>query len=104
MKTRGRRIAVLADMLELGELSDKHHIDAGDQAANLNIDHLFTFGNFSKKTVNRAKALGMQYAYHFDSKEELIKKLLITIKQNDIILIKGSRGMAMEEVTAAIVE
>jgi len=102
VKTNGRRIAVLGDMLELGKTSEFHHQTIGEKAANLNIDMLVTFGLLSRHTAAQAKKRGLHAAIHFDKKDDLIAYLRGEIRQEDVILIKGSRGMAMEEVTKSI--
>jgi UDP-N-acetylmuramoyl-tripeptide--D-alanyl-D-alanine ligase len=105
MKTDGKRIAVLADMLELGEWAAKEHRQMGDFVVSLgNIHFLLTFGPMSKLSTRQAKSLGLKNAIHFDDKKELIHYLKKSIAEKDIILIKGSRGMVMEQVTMGILE
>jgi len=104
MKTNGRRIAVLSDMLELGAASESHHIQVGDLVARLRIDYLLTYGPFSRFTHEQALKTGLRTAIHFDTKMELIKYLHKLIKQEDVVLIKGSRGMAMERVTETLLK
>jgi UDP-N-acetylmuramoyl-tripeptide--D-alanyl-D-alanine ligase len=98
MRCGGRRIAVLADMLELGPQAFLYHEELGRQARELLIDHIFGFGPLTRYTVERFG----KGAWHFDDKEGLSKSLSETIKAGDIILFKGSRGMALEEVVDRI--
>ena len=98
MQSRGHRIAVLGDMLELGENAAAYHGQIGEIAAQLGIDYIFAFGPLSIHITNKFGNNG----FHFDTKEGLVKKLLSTIKQGDMILFKGSRGMALEEVVNAV--
>lgn len=102
IRTTGRRIAVLADMLELGEKSPELHAEIGEKAAALKLDHLLALGPLSKYTVEMARKKGLATALHFYDKMDLVEYLKKIIRQHDVILIKGSRGMAMEEVTAAV--
>ncbi len=105
METRGKRIAVLADMLELGDWGESEHQGIGEYVVSLgNIDHLLTFGPLSNLTTQQAEKLGLKAAVHFDDKKELIKYLKSIIDEDDLLLIKGSRGMAMEEVTMGVIE
>ncbi len=104
METNGKRVAVLADMLELGKLSQPHHEQVGRQAAELGVDVLFAYGPESQAMVTAAQDTGHIDARHFDDKEQLIATLLSMVTPDDLVLIKGSRGMAMEEVTRALVE
>ncbi len=93
----GKRIAVLGDMLELGSVTDGAHIDAGLRAAGLGIDLLLTYGEKMKLAAAAALGAGME-AYYFDSKKELAERLLRTARKGDLIAVKGSRGMEMEEI------
>ncbi len=103
MKTTGKRIAVLADMLELGQWSQSEHQAIGQYAASLgNIDWLFTYGPLSQLTASQAQRDGVKHVFHFDDKSRLIRQLKPVIAEGDVILIKGSRGMAMEQVTSAL--
>jgi len=99
-ETRGRRIAVLADMLELGEWAEQEHKGIGEYVVALNnIDFLLTIGPMSAHTVETAARLGQKNALHFTAKQALVDRLEKIIEQNDLVLVKGSRGMAMEDVT-----
>ncbi|MDZ7342829.1 MAG: UDP-N-acetylmuramoyl-tripeptide--D-alanyl-D-alanine ligase, partial [candidate division KSB1 bacterium] len=103
--TRGRRIAVLADMLELGAAALPEHQAIADYIVGLkNIDYLLAYGPLSAAMVERAHRLDFKQAIHFETKQALIKYLKQLIVSNDLLLIKGSRGMAMEEVTQNILE
>jgi len=90
-----RRIAVLGDMLELGDYSAKGHEDIGRLAGKLS-DLLLTSGSEALKI---AQAGGGR---HFENKEALVGFLKKEIKRGDIILVKASRGMRFEEVVKAI--
>lgn len=92
----GRKIAVLGDMLELGEISAESHKKSGILAAEYGVYMLLTYGSESVNTFNAAK--DKIFAKHFDDKEKLSDFLLSEAKENDYILIKGSRGMKMETV------
>lgn len=93
-----RKIAVLSDMLELGDYSQSAHAQVGEMVAAANIDYLYTFGTASQYIVSGARANGMQNAFHFDTKQELSDSLLSLIEEGDTILFKASRGMKLEEV------
>ena len=100
-KTSGRKILISADMLELGGDSDKLHKIAGKFIAdNADIDLLITHGRLSKFILEGALANGMakDKTQHFDDKDDIKLFLKTFPKENDILLIKGSRGMKMEEI------
>jgi UDP-N-acetylmuramoyl-tripeptide--D-alanyl-D-alanine ligase len=95
IRNKGRKIAVLGDMLELGALSAQEHEELGKFIATLNLDMLLCYGNDMKKTVEAASATVKK---HFDSKSDLAKSLMESIVAGDAVLFKGSRGMKMETV------
>ena len=99
MKTSGRKIVVLADMLELGESSRTEHERIGKAVGRMGIDALFTFG---KGAAAIHESAAIRTRRHFGTKGELSRALLALAAEPDIILIKGSRGMKMEEVTMAL--
>jgi len=101
--TKGsRKVAVLGDMLELGEESPALHETVGQYAAKKKLDALFVFGAESKKILEGAK--GVATLQHFDSKNMLIEELRNYVKPGDVLLIKGSRGMKMEEVVEGLIK
>jgi UDP-N-acetylmuramoyl-tripeptide--D-alanyl-D-alanine ligase len=98
---RGKRIAVLADMLELGPDSPRHHARVGREAGRLGIDHLLTFGDRAREigTASRLKT-----ALHYEQKNMLSEYLAELAGPGDTVLVKGSRGMKMEDVVTFLVE
>ena len=88
----GRKIFIFGDMFELGRFRKKHHIDVGLYAHKAKIDQLITFGELSKLASKRFQ----KKSYNFNDENELKEFLVNFIKKNDIVLIKGSRGMKME--------
>lgn len=102
-KLKGKRkIAILADMLELGEYSSMLHRRVGRFAAHLGIDALFSWGEFSEDTVEGAKNAGLKNVFCFNSKGELLDQILAYIKSGDCLLVKGSRRMQMEEIVEVL--
>ena len=95
--TTGRRIAVLGDMLELGNRSSAEHYRIGRIVAD-KADMLFTYGYHSLRTVTGAITGGMppKNAEHFDTHEDLAHVLRTRAAEGDVLLFKGSRGMKME--------
>ena len=92
----GRRILIFGDMFELGKESREHHIKVGRKCAESDLDLVFTVGD---ETIATGQSIsnGPNHA-HFDNKEDLIKELKSEIMEGDKILVKGSRGMAMETI------
>ena len=93
----GRRIAVLGDMLELGSYEEAGHREVGRLAAAA-VDHLYTIGPRAALIAAAAREHGLASACHLPSKEEAIRALHPQLKEGVVVLVKGSRGMALEEL------
>ncbi|MBT4210044.1 MAG: UDP-N-acetylmuramoyl-tripeptide--D-alanyl-D-alanine ligase [Candidatus Komeilibacteria bacterium] len=104
MPSEGRKIAVLGDMLELGALTEEAHQEVGRELIRLGIDYLFVVGEKSRDIARGAKAAGMDQdnIYHFPFTKEAGVFLQERLKENDIILVKGSRGAKMEQIVYEI--
>lgn len=103
LKTKGRKIAVLGDMLELGQFSVVEHERVGTQVCK-KADILFTLGVRAQKIAQAAFASGMpaKNIFAFDDVDSLVKTLKPFLKSNDIILVKASQGVRAEKVVKAI--
>lgn len=99
-----RKIAVLADMLELGDYAKQAHMSVGEMVVHNKIDYLFTYGEMAAYIVKAAKDRGMKNAFHFESKDELCEKLIPLIEKGDTIVFKASRGMRLEDVINKVYE
>ncbi len=100
-----RHIAILADILELGELSGECHRAVGRMAAEHKVDVLFTIGNEAHAIAKAARELGnIPIIREFDSNLDAYKELVGILKTNDAIMVKGSRGMRLEEITGWLIE
>ena len=95
----GRRIAVLGDMLELGVESDRLHRVVGRQAARAGVDALWAVGSHARYLARSARESGLKgpvfSARDLAAVEEQICEFL---QPGDALLVKGSRGMAMEKL------
>lgn len=97
--TKGnKKIAVLGDMLELGDYSRQAHLSVGEMVAENKIDYLLAYGNDAKYYVEAAENGGVENAFLFDDKESLASRLLEIANDNDVVIFKGSRGMKLEEI------
>lgn len=99
-KVKGNKHIVLGDMLELGKSSKKEHFDIGKYAKILGFENLYTFGKESYSTFTGAK--GIRNNFYFTEKETLSQFLKMTLRKKDLVLVKGSRSMKMEEVVESI--
>ena len=109
IRGEARTVAVLGDMLELGPTSREIHAELGGQVPAQGFDYLLCVGEFASTVVEAAQHAGMSAtaAREFTSKEEIaaaIKELLAHghLRTGDLILVKGSRGMRMEQVIVAL--
>lgn len=93
----GRRVAVLGDMLELGEDSDSLHEQIGEYIVKKGVDLLVCYGKNAKFIAKRADELGM-HAGCSEDKKMVLNFLKYKLKPNDIVLFKASRGIHMEEL------
>lgn len=101
----GRRIAVLGDMLELGDYEERGHRMVGARAAQV-ADLLITLGERSAWIADEARAVGMppEHILELSSTEEVVDYLHDQIGEGDVVLVKGSRGMALDQVVSALEE
>ncbi len=100
---QGRRIAVLGDMLELGPDAPALHEEVGSFAAGLELDYLFACGAHRDSILAGFEGKPAQVFQAIDA-AELIEPLKSLAREDDWILVKGSRGMRMERVVANLVE
>jgi UDP-N-acetylmuramoyl-tripeptide--D-alanyl-D-alanine ligase len=100
-RASGKRIAVLGDMLELGGEELSEHRRVGRAASRLSIDMLLTYGTRAHSIHESARIPG---ALHYDQKNILAEYLVELVVPGDVVLLKGSRGMAMEDVASFLVE
>ena len=100
-----KRIAVLGDMLELGNHASAEHHRIGRLAA-YKADLLLTYGKESEKTIRGAVTGGLSQrsAMNFSTQEELVNVLRSRAKPGDVLLFKGSHGMHMENILKEFLE
>jgi UDP-N-acetylmuramoyl-tripeptide--D-alanyl-D-alanine ligase len=99
----GRKIAVLGEMYELGSYEEEGHRIVGHRAREV-ADLLVTVGELGRVMGEEALSAGMQAdrVYMLDTKGQAVELLQDVIKPGDLVLIKGSRGMEMEEIVLAL--
>lgn len=102
---KGRRIAVLGDMLELGACSGAEHYRIGRLAVG-KADIIYTYGKYSDRVVSGAITGGVERRRigSFTTHEALSEALLRMARPGDVLLFKGSRGMKMENVLKLFLE
>jgi UDP-N-acetylmuramoyl-tripeptide--D-alanyl-D-alanine ligase len=106
MKGKGRAIAVLGDMLELGRFTEEAHQQLGQQVEELSIDLLLTLGEQAPIVAESAirHGLPLERVKVVESHREVISILREIMREGDWILLKGSRRMAMEKIVEGLTE
>lgn len=101
----GRRIAVLGDMLELGSYEEEGHRKVGVRAADV-VDYLITVGLRARLIAEEALAAGLAPAkvLALDSAEPAVAKLRSIMGPGDVVLVKGSRAVRMDEIATALTD
>mgnify|MGYP005845214743 CR=1 FL=1 len=105
LRGEDKAVAIVGDMLEMGEQSGAAHRRIGSRVAGLNIDYLYAYGPYAREIVKAARKSGMpeERAVHFGAKEEIVEAICglqekKVLGPGDWVLVKGSRGMKMEEI------
>lgn len=97
-RTEIRKIAVLGDMLELGEFSEELHRKVGKEVADKNIDILICAGEHSKYIIEEAEKNRKIKIYYFKNREQIVEKLKQELRNGDVIFVKASLGMKFFEI------
>ncbi|CKH49644.1 UDP-N-acetylmuramoylalanyl-D-glutamyl-2%2C6-diaminopimelate-D-alanyl-D-alanyl ligase pentapeptide synthase [Streptococcus pneumoniae] len=94
-----KKMIVIGDMLELGKKAETYHREIGKMLNEDSIQYVFTYGELAKIVAEEARK-----NYHagkvqsFDNKAEIAEEVLKVVTKKDVVLLKGSRGMALEEI------
>lgn len=101
-----RSIAVLGDMLELGEYSGEAHRNVGERVAHEKIDYLVAVGELARDYASGAVEAGMDKnrVIYIPDSESAVKSLKQLIEPHDVVLFKGSRGMHLDKLMERIFE
>ncbi len=99
----GRKIAVLGDMLELGPYEKQGHEMVGMRAAQVS-KTLLTLGARARMIADAARRAGMKpsHVFEFETPDLIVDWLNKNLTSNDAVLIKGSHGLRMDRITAAL--
>ena len=101
----GHKIAVLGDMLELGQYEEQGHEMVGARAAEV-VDELFTVGERARIIARAAFQAGLteEVIHEFENSDQAIEHLMERLGAEDVVLVKGSHGMRMDRIVAALEE
>lgn len=100
-RLKGRRVAILGDMLELGPESRRMHRGVGEYAAQKGVEMVVACGSLSKAIAEGAEAAGGK-ALWFEDKPALLRALDGIVEPGDNVLVKASHSMAFEDIVAAL--
>lgn len=104
MSVEGRRkVAILADILEMGDVAEDYHRSVGEYASQKKTDVIISIGQNAKFIAEGARAVtGAGRIIWHETKEPLLDAISQIVKPGDVVLVKGSNGMKMTEVADAI--
>ncbi len=97
-----RRLVIAGEMLELGPNAAQFHREVGQAIAEAGIDELWGVRGLAAEIVAGAKQAGLNETKFFESSEAAARVLLDQIREGDLVLVKGSRGVATDKVVSAI--
>ena len=103
-RTRRRRIVIAGEMLELGEDASELHREAGREIALAEMDVLWGVRGLAKDMLLGAVEGGIPATRFFESSDEAAKAIVDEVREGDLILVKGSRGVATDKVVKALRE
>jgi len=95
---KGRRVAVLGDMGELGEHTEAAHAEVGRLAAELGVDQLFVIGKMAGVTGQAARNAGLNRVLEFVDVTAAVGAVKKFVKPDDVLLLKASRKAELERV------
>lgn len=99
----GKKVVVLGDMLELGEEGPAFHRRAGIQAAEAGVRVLVGVGPLARGAVEAGRKAGVPETYHLDDAKSAAAAVPDWVGEGDLVLVKGSRGIGLEQVVDALV-
>lgn len=99
----GRKFLVLGDMLELGEHEEQFHRGIGAMLSPERVDYVFTFGRLGRFIADEAsKSFPQAQVRAYEDKAQLAEELAAIARAEDLVLVKGSRGMRLEQVVQSL--
>jgi len=95
---KGRRVAVLGDMAELGAHSEAAHEEIGRRAAELGVGQLFAVGKMAPIMARGARGAGLNRVFEFADVETAAAAVKSFVKSGDVVLLKASRTTRLERI------
>ena len=97
-----RKVAVLGDMLELGDYTEEAHRELGKSVAEAGIDYLILVGKYREETARGAVEGGLTEVIKFEDSLKARQEINDLMKSKDLILVKGSQGSRMERLVKTL--
>ena len=99
---KGRIVAVLGDMLELGAYEEEEHLRIGETVARIGVSLFVACGKRMRAAAQEARELGADFVVEESDPMEAVAHVIDFIQPADVIVVKGSRSMKMERVVDAL--
>lgn len=99
-ETQGRKVCILGDMFELGDFAKEGHRKVGQFAAQKGVDVLIAVGAEAGEVINGASMQGQRsmQMIAYENNQQVIDEIKTLLRPKDVVLLKGSRGMHMENI------
>jgi UDP-N-acetylmuramoyl-tripeptide--D-alanyl-D-alanine ligase len=102
MPCKGRRVAVLGDMAELGSHSEEAHLEVGRRVAESGVGQLFAIGKMAAVIAKAAREAGLNRVFEFLDAESAGLAVKSFVKAGDVVLVKASRAARLERISEAL--
>lgn len=99
-----RKVAILGDILEMGDFAPEAHYELGKDVVSSGVDMLVTAGINAARIAAGARDNGMENVVSYNTTDDIVKDLSSILKDGDSVLVKASHGMHFENITNAIKE
>ena len=97
-----RLIVIAGEMLELGPEEATLHRQAGNEIARAGIDLLWGVRDLAKEIIAGANEAGLSATKYFEDSTDAAKAIVTEVREGDLILVKGSRGVATDKIVASL--
>ena len=102
MPCKGRRVAVLGDMAELGAHSEEAHVEVGRRVAQSGVGQLFAIGKMAAVLAKAAREAGLNRVFEFSDADSAASAVKSFVKAGDVVLVKASRAARLERISEAL--
>jgi UDP-N-acetylmuramoyl-tripeptide--D-alanyl-D-alanine ligase len=102
MPCKGRRVAVLGDMAELGAHSEEAHLEVGRRVAESGVGQLFAIGEMAALIAKAAREAGLNRVFEFRDVDSAASVVRSFVKAGDVVLLKASRAARLERIAEAL--